>query len=102
MTVLGLARASSNSTVVQVEPNNKSLICSLECDLFCAPLAEIPLVYPICLTACNAKCSQKTVNPVHDCITSCGFTKSTQINNDVRGLAADVVDSCLKECQNKS
>ncbi|RDX92353.1 hypothetical protein CR513_25533, partial [Mucuna pruriens] len=82
MTMLSLARASSNTPFGQVEPNNKSneLICSAECIIECAPFTATPIVYQACLVACNANCHKMFIDVVYNCITSCGLTKSIDIN----------------------
>ncbi|RDX88592.1 hypothetical protein CR513_29795, partial [Mucuna pruriens] len=42
------------------------------------------------------------IDVVHNCITSCGLSKSIDDNIGARGLTAYAMDSCLQECQNKT
>ncbi|TKY51009.1 hypothetical protein E2542_SST22516 [Spatholobus suberectus] len=102
MIVLGLSQANCNPPFVQIGPNCMfdKFNCHSKCALECAPLLLTPgsIAYAICVTECEEKCHKKSINVVHDCIIDCGLAKSIDINIDARGLAANMVDSCVQEC----
>ncbi|RDX69274.1 hypothetical protein CR513_51631, partial [Mucuna pruriens] len=106
MIMMGFAQANSSPPIVKSEPSSVSekLNCGTKCAYECLPLIFSPLdflAYPICVTGCKNRCMKRSHGNAYECITSCGLTKSIDVNIDVRGLATNVVDSCLEECQNK-
>ncbi|RDX99490.1 hypothetical protein CR513_17453, partial [Mucuna pruriens] len=88
ITMLSFTRVSSNTPIVQDEPNIESdgLICAFKCAISCAHFANSPIIYTACVTLCNATCSKKSIDIVYNCITRCGLNKSTDINIVLRHL----------------
>ncbi|KAG4959029.1 hypothetical protein AAZX31_13G073600 [Glycine max] len=102
MIVMDFSQANYNPSFGQIERNHVSnLACEDKCRLKCAFLLIPPFTpgYLICLYKCMA--TNCKANPiVQDCKSGCGLTKSVSVNDDAHGVAAaDVVDSCLQECQ---
>eukprot|EP00256_Glycine_max_P060775 XP_014629775.1 uncharacterized protein LOC106798315 [Glycine max] len=105
MLVIGFAEADFNSTFVQIESNRVSskprLTCGPKCELSCLPYVLAFILYPICVAACMKQCRQTPIDTIYSCLSGCDAVKSLPDNNEGRGRAAYVVDSCLDQCEDK-
>ncbi|WVY90174.1 hypothetical protein V8G54_035688 [Vigna mungo] len=76
------------------------VLCKIKCNTQCEFIGYTQKLFDKCVQDCESKCSQLSNNdPSYNCISNCYLKKSITINNGVRDLGNNEMDTCIQKCK---